>query len=403
MMNAMDHVRYLVESIGPRGSTQEGEAQAARYAAEMLRQAGLEPISEEFVSARSKYRPYALSAGVNLLCAALFGLGGRSGVLAAFGLQVLNLFVVGLELSGRSNPLRWILPKGRSQNIHARLQPRGEVKRQVVLVAHLDTNRTPLLNSSHAWELVFRWLLPASFASAIVLMALMAAWLVAQRPVFQMLALLPAFVFLTAGLLMLQADFTPYTVGADDNASAVGVTLSIASRLVRQPLSHTKVWFLLDGCEEVALYGAEAFARRHGGQLRQAFWIVLDSLGGAGGRLHFTQSETLLRTVHSDPDLLRIFEEVTETHPELCGGSLPLKTGANATDGSALARHGLRQIALVAPGPQGDELLELHRPSDDLQHVDGGLLERSEEFVWEVLHRIDTLETSGPYPTGRLP
>jgi hypothetical protein len=402
VMNAMEHVRYLVEGIGPRGSTQEGEAQAARYAAVVLRQASLEPISEEFVSARSKYHPYALSAGVNLLCAALFWLGGRPAVLAALGLQALNLSVVVLELSGLSNPLRWILPKGRSQNVYARVQPRGEVERQVVLVAHLDTNRTPLLNSSHAWELVFRWLLPASFASAIVLLALMAAWLVDPRPAFQTLGLLPAFVFLTAGMLMLQADFTPYTVGADDNASAVGVTLSIASRLVRQPLLHTEVWFLLDGCEEVALYGAEAFARRHGEQLRQAFWIVLDSLGGAGGRLHFTKSETLIRTVRSDPDLLRIFEEVSETFPELCGGPLPLKTGANATDGSALARHGLRQIALVAPGSQGNELLELHRPSDDLQHIDGGLLERSEAFVWEVLHRMDAPGVLEPYPPGRM-
>jgi hypothetical protein len=32
----MDHVRYLAESIGPRGSTTPNEAEAARYAAEIL-------------------------------------------------------------------------------------------------------------------------------------------------------------------------------------------------------------------------------------------------------------------------------------------------------------------------------------------------------------------------------
>jgi hypothetical protein len=389
IMNAMDHVQYLVEAIGPRGSTRSGEAQAARYVADVLRGVGLKPVTEEFVSARSKYQPYALSAGVELLCVALFWFGGRPGVFMALGLQAINLVAVILELSGLANPLRWLLPKGCSQNVHARLQPRGEVKRQVVLVAHLDTNHTPLLNSSHTWELVFRWLLPASFAGTIVLIALMATWLVAPGPVFRMLALLPAGVFLTACILMLQADLTPYTVGADDNASAVGVTLSIASRLVRQPLSHTEAWFLLDGCEEVALYGAEAFARRHGGQLRQALWIVLDSLGGAGGRLRFTGSETLLLTIRSDPELFRIFSEAAEAHPELCAGPLPLKTGANATDGSALARHRLRQIALVAPGPPGNELLELHRLSDDLDHLDGDLLECSEKFIWEVLQKID--------------
>jgi hypothetical protein len=399
-MNAIDHVRYLVENIGPRGSTRNGEARAAYYVSQVLLGMGLEPVTEEFVSARSKYWPYALAAGVNLFCVALLEFNGKIGALAALGLQMFNLVAVILELNGRPNPLRWILPKGHSQNVYALLQPRGEVKRQVVLVAHLDTNRTPLLNSNHAWELVFLSLLPASFVSAIALIALLTAWLVVPLPVFRILALLPALVFLAAGLLMLQADLTPYTVGADDNASAVGVTLSLANRLVRQPLSHTEVWFLLDGCEEVALYGAEAFAGRHGEQLRQAFWIVLDSLGGAGGSLHFTQRETLLRSVYSDPELVGIFAQVAEERPELCAGPLILKTGANATDGTALARHGFRQIALLASGPRGSELLELHRLSDDLDHVDSDLLGRSERFVWEVLHRIDVEPTSRSNPPG---
>jgi hypothetical protein len=403
IMNAMDYVRYLVKNIGPRGSTCGGEAQAAYYVSDVLRDMGLQPVTEEFVSARSKYWPYALSAGVSLFCVALFELGGSPETMVALAMIVLNLVAVILELSGWPNPLRWLLPKGCSQNVHARLQPRAEVERQVVLVAHLDTNRTPLLNSSHAWELVFLCLLPASFVSAIALVALLVAWLVVPQPVFRMLALLPALVFLAAGLLMLQADLTPYTVGADDNASAVGVTLSLAGKLVRQPLSHTEVWFLLDGCEEVALYGAEDFACRHEERLRQAFWIVLDSLGGAGGSLHFTQRETLLRTVYSDPDLVRIFSEVADAHPELCDGPLQLKTGANATDGMALARHGLRQIALLAPGPKGSELLELHRLSDNLQHVDSNLLRRSEKFVWEVLHRIDAESVPRSFPEGEAP
>jgi hypothetical protein len=396
-MNAMDHVRYLVEDIGPRGSTRAGEAQAARYVAKLLHGIGLDPVTEEFTSARSKYLPYTFSVGVALICVLFFWFGGRPGALAALGLIVLDLVAVILELSGQPNPLRWVLPKGRSQNVYACLQPRDEVDRQVVLVAHLDTNRTPLLNSSHTWELVFRWLMPASFGIAVVLVALLAAWLASPQPLFRLLALLPALIFLAAGLLLLQADFTPYTVGADDNASAVGVTLSLASRFVRQPLSRTEVWFLLDGCEEVGLYGADAFARRHGEQLRQAFWIVLDSLGGAGGVLRYTRSETLLFTVHSDPELARILGEVAQLHPGLCAGPLPLKTGANATDGSALARHGLRQIALIASGPPGNELLELHRLSDDLDHIDSRLLERCESFVWEVLQWIDAEQAPGSH------
>ena len=37
-MTAMDHVRYLSDTIGPRGSTTSNEEEAARYASRMLSQ-----------------------------------------------------------------------------------------------------------------------------------------------------------------------------------------------------------------------------------------------------------------------------------------------------------------------------------------------------------------------------
>ena len=48
------------------------ETEAARYAAEALRQTGLEPTTETFRSARSNWRPYALYAGLILASAAFF-------------------------------------------------------------------------------------------------------------------------------------------------------------------------------------------------------------------------------------------------------------------------------------------------------------------------------------------
>jgi hypothetical protein len=149
------------------------------------------------------------------------------------------------------------------------------------------------------------------------------------------------------------------------------------------------VWPVLDGCEEVSLYGADAFARAHRGELRDALWIVLDSIGGAGGELSYTESETLLLTVRSDPELARIFDEVARVNPELCAVPLRFRTGANATDGTMLGLHGLRQIAVIAPGLHGQEL-EVHKPTDDMQHIDRELLERSETLVWQVLHKIDS-------------
>ena len=391
----MNYVEYLTETIGPRGSTQPGEANAARYAADVLRDLGWQPITENFSSARSKYHPYALSTAVGLLSVVLFWLGNQALTLVALAVQIVNLISVVLHLCSLPNPLRWLLPRGRSQNVYACVSPRGEVRRKAVLLAHLDSNRTPLVNSSSAWLRVFRWLMPASLASGIILIVLFTVGLANPDPRLRLLSMFPALVLIAVCLLMLQADFTPFTVGANDNASAVGVTLSIARRLKDQPLLHTQVWVVLDGCEEVSLYGADAFARAHREEIRDALWIVLDSIGGAGGEPRFTESETLLLTARSDPELVQISDEVARAHLEPSAGPLRFRTGANATDGTMLARHGLRQIAIVAPGPHGSELLQIHRVSDDLEHIDPDLLRRSETLVWQALQRIDAENNIG--------
>ena len=72
MMNAMEHIRYLTLKIGPRGSTTEAEADAARYAAHELAEMGVTPSTETFSSARSAYYPFALWSGLNLLATLLF-------------------------------------------------------------------------------------------------------------------------------------------------------------------------------------------------------------------------------------------------------------------------------------------------------------------------------------------
>ena len=63
--------------------------------------------------------------------------------------------------------------------------------------------------------------------------------------------------------MCIQADRTPFTAGANDNASAVGLVLTLAETLRTAPLQHTRVWLACTGCEEAQHYGAIDFFRRH--------------------------------------------------------------------------------------------------------------------------------------------
>ena len=398
-MATMDHVRYLAETIGPRGSTTPQEEEAAQYAARVLREAGHAPVSEAFRSARSAWYPSALFGGLVLSAVITFWVGGRPGAIVALALAVLAIASILLELAFRPNPLRWLLPTGPSQNVWARIPPRHEPREQVVLLGHLDSHRTPLVFSSDRWQRVFRILVPVGLVSALLLVVLLAVGIFTPSLVWRLLSLPPALAVLGLLAITLQADGTPYTAGANDNATGAAVVLELAERLAREPLAHTAVWAVLTGCEEVGCYGADAFARAHKDELGRAIWIPVDSVGGAGGRPSYVTSETFLLTARSDPGLIAAAERVARTHPELDVGADTYDVGAY-TEGSIGAKHGFRVLTLLAlhDGAPG----EWHRPTDTVENVDPDVVARSEAFTWALLHEIDGQE--GPLnPTDPPP
>ena len=96
-----------------------------------------------------------------------------------------------LELSFRPNLLRWVLPKGHSQNVWARIDARDEARDRIVLVAHLDTHRTPLAFSSDRWVRIFEKLVPIGMAFTVLLIATFTLQIVLPMPWLRYVAIGP--------------------------------------------------------------------------------------------------------------------------------------------------------------------------------------------------------------------
>jgi aminopeptidase YwaD len=384
-MAIIEHIRYLAETIGPRGSTRPPEKRAAEYAEKALREAGLEPVTEGFQSGRSTYYPFALFAALVLVSVAVFWWGGRWGAAAAALLTAASLVSVLLELAFRPNPFRWILPKGQSQNVYARIEPKGEARDNVVLIGHLDTHRTPLLFAKR-WVRLLGNLVPLAMGACLLLMAAFVARIFLASPILSYAALPLAAVIFALFLLMMQADFTPFAAGANDNATGVGVVLETARNLRSQQLEHTRVWILASGCEEVGCYGADAFAVRHKAELNRPVWVSIDSVGGVGAGVTYLSDETFLLTIRSDPRLLEFAAEIARGNPRYNAYSHPYK-GAY-TEGAIGGKHGFRVLSFVNCRRDG-VLPEWHRPTDTLANIDLSVVENTRLFVDELLRRID--------------
>jgi hypothetical protein len=90
--------------------------------------------------------------------------------------------------------------------------------------------------------------------------------------------------------LCVQAVSTPITHGANDNATAAGMILTLAEHFRQMPLKNTRLWLVCTGSEEALHDGAIDFFRRHKSELFNPKAVVLESLGCAVMRLPGTIS-----------------------------------------------------------------------------------------------------------------
>jgi hypothetical protein len=390
----LEHVHHLSAVIGPRGSATESEAEAAAYARVVLERAGLEPRVERFRSAVSEWRPFALAATLSLLAVALYPLAGRVTAVLSAIIAAVAVASAYLELNFTPNPLRWLLPKRPSQNVWALIPPansprpdgRPSGRQRVVLVGHLDTHRTPFVFGSPARLKVFGVLVAAAFASMAALVILYVIGAVMQHNLLYIISMAPAAVLVLVLLMTLQADATPYTAGANDNATGAAVVLALAERLQKEPLANTEVWALNSGCEEVGCYGAAAFVREHREELRNAYFIALDSVGGPGTGPCYITREGMTKPYRSDPGLVALCDRIAAERPDL--GAYPHVMSLGFTEGGIGIKSGLRTLTFVNLTPDG-VLPYWHRPDDTFENVDPDVLARTQEFLWELLQRLD--------------
>ncbi len=386
---AMKHIQYLSEKIGPRGSTTLAEAKAAEYVKGYLESIGFTPMIESFKSATSAWWPASIGLGLALLGALLFWF-LKAGSLLGLIITLCAVVFILLEFSFITNPLRWLIPKGKSQNVWAIVPANGEVKKRVILSAHLDTHRTPIVFSSSLWLELFKYLIPLGLLFMVLSSIFYGLNIFIDLSTYRNLILVPtAFIFLVF-LLTLQPDFSPYVEGANDDASGVGVVLSMAEYLKSNPLNNTQVWIVFTGCEEVGSYGADAFLKKHKSKLNTdnlpVYWFTYDSVGGKGGELTYIDKHTFLTVAETSKDIVDLLNKVGIDNPTL--KAVPKSSRSGYTDSHVAEKYGLKTVTFLHQDKDG-KLPFWHRQSDNLKNIDEDLVERTEKLTLKLLEELD--------------
>ncbi|MFN2289959.1 MAG: M28 family metallopeptidase [Anaerolineae bacterium] len=390
---AAKHINYLAEGIGGRGSCTPDEKKAAEYVAQEIASLGVADVRlETFQALPSTYWPYALAFAVALLGTLFVWIpGGRWPMALAALLNALGAWGMLAETDFSPNWMRWLLPKSASQNAMAIVPPAGEPRRTVVLCAHVDTHRTPIFYSSRTWHTLFGALVGAAFAS-MVLEAV--AYFVGAVLGWDWLRWLSvaASMQVFALLLCLHADRTPFSPGANDNGSGVGVVLGLAEQLIQQPLAHTVVWLLFTGCEEVAAYGMAAFLDAHAAELGDdALYAILDQVGV--GQLIYLTADGLIIKRKTEPGALALARRTVAALP---GVQTAERVGIAYTDAAVATKRGLVALTLVALPLSDDEGSHWHQMSDTTDHIAETSLADACAFAWQLLREVDGLSSPAP-------
>jgi hypothetical protein len=380
----LEHIRSLAMDIGPRGSTRPGERQAADYAMGQFKQFGLEPILEKFQSARSIFQPHLLGSILMILAFIIFPLSGKFSATFAAALAILVLITEILELGLQSNLFRWVMPKSESQNAYAVIQPSSEHTHDLILVGHLDTQRTPIIFKSTTWVRIY-----GAFTTVVFVAFFFEALIYSLAVFFPLpwawVATIPSLVgALLLAAMCIQADLTPFTAGANDNASAVGMVLTLAEEFSKKPMAHARVFAVCTGCEEVQHYGMIDFYKRHKDEFKNPQAVVFEMLGCAGPT--WLTQEGIIVPFKPDEKLRKIAEKLAAENPTW--GAYPSKVSGGNTEMADAVRAGVPAIALMGMTLNG-EAPYWHQVHDTFDKMDPQIMLKNWEFTKAFLSELD--------------
>lgn len=380
----LEHIRVLAVDIGPRGSTRDGERQAADYAMTQFGKFGFKPVLEKFKSARSIFLPHLLGSGLMLLAFIIFPLSGPLTAALAAAISFLVLISEILELGLQNNLFRMLMPKGESQNAYAVIPPSGEHTHDLVLVGHLDSQRTPLIFRSPTWVKIYDTFTMIAFVTfifqaIIYTLAIFFAW------DWVWLASIPSAISaVLLAAMCIQADLTPFTAGANDNATAVGMVLTLAEELAKQPLAHTRVFAVCTGCEEVQHYGMIDFYQRHKAEFKNPEAVVFEMLGCAGPS--WLTQEGIIVPFKPTPRLRETLEKLAAANPQW--GAYPGRVSGGNTEMADALRAGIPAITLMGMKPDG-EAPYWHQVQDTFDKMEAQVMEKTWDMTRAFLKELD--------------
>jgi Peptidase family M28 len=378
--------RHLARDIGPRAPGSQGEGSAARFIEKELGSLGIDAEVQRFRSPSTTAWSEMLVHLIVLIGAVIFPVNR----FISYALVCVGFFLYLLEYYGRS-PFTWLQPHRRSQNVIARMKPYRDIRKVLVVIAHMDSPRAPFYHHP-----AFLWSLRTAFLLDLVCMtALFMLYTIAfgghllsmEETTLTFLwhlgliaAIIPA---LSAFTLFIKAC-SGSTPGGNDNATGVTVLLELASVYTRRQPYNTDLWLVSTGAADAGGVGVRRLLRQHRRELKGAYFIVMDGVG-RGFPVCYRREGRLI-AFRANRKLAGVVKDVGGTH-----GHYPIgfrKNGLYLGECFQLLSRGRKAIT-VSSREEARYQRYWRCARDDYDNIDLRSLRLSIDFMTALLDAID--------------
>jgi hypothetical protein len=384
-------VKRVIDEIGPRPACSEAEKKLGRLLAEEWR-----PICDGVETESFTCRPGAFLGVIRLsvvLCLASMVLYWFY-PFAALVMAALSLSTLTFELGQYREFIDFLFLPEQGENIVGTIRPRGEIKRRVIVSAHMDS-----AYEFRLWHLLGTAALPLmGFAVLGILMALAGSL---ARTIAYLGGSEDSTTFTIVGAVM--AAFGPVVApflfflsdkavpGAMDDMTGIAILAGTGRYLHESRISggfypeNTEVVLLATSSEEAGLRGAKRYVKKHLAELKKTptYAIFVES---TADERHLTVATGEVSTgAKHDPGLVEMAQRVAASHGWPIK-SKPIPLGAS--DASAFSKKGVRSICLFSQ--DSTRLVpNYHTREDTPEHVRPEALSVSLQLVIDMIQRID--------------
>src|SRR3954464_8516301 len=390
----MEVINELCSFEGRRAGS-DAERRAANWLARRLRDGGRRAVVEPTYA----HPQYGL---VHALHCALGFAGSLFAILAppvGFAILLVAALSMYLDLNGRFYLARRLFFRRASQNV---VSPgkRANAPARVFICAHYDSARSGAAfqpkRVARASRLANRLPFPIApfrvlFWSLAILLPILGARMAGvDSGLISLLQLIPTLILLIGVFLLADIELSDVVPGANDNASGVATALSLAEELDAEAPENLDVWLLFTGGEECQMEGMRSFIRSHRKSIdrENTYFVVLDAVGS--GTVRYETGEGLAVTYDMDKRLVQLCNAVATADRENGDrfGAKPLRQ-AFATDALPARLAKLRATAITCLNDGSLLPANYHRPEDVPKRIDRRALDRSHDFILELVRARD--------------